>query len=385
MMEYLSSSRARALGTPWTPVLVLLAALAGCGAEGPAIRTVDVVRVWEPVVPGTPARVATSAERFRFTARPAAGGTPHYHWTAPAGWIELQPSSMRQANFQVAGHPEAECYLTVLGGTGGGLLANVNRWREQMSLAHISIEELEALPRVPFFDGEALLVDLAGTYSGMGGDVTAGDGYRMLGLLAVDAGRARFLKMVGPADVLENEVEAFLALAGSFHEDAGAHGEGGAGEVQASGAATEAGSWLAWETPAGWSEGPPRPMREVTFFLGEGRDTECYVAVLGGNGGGAFSNVNRWRDQMGVPALSSEAFATLERIGVLGAEAIVVEISGGSFEGMAGERVDQAGLLGLVCELPDRAIFVKMVGPEPVVGAAREDFLSFCRSLEPRS
>jgi hypothetical protein len=88
---------------------------------------------------------------------------------------------------------------------------------------------------------------------------------------------------------------------------------------------------------------------------------------------------------MGVPALSSEDFAALERIPVLGTEAIVVEINSGSFEGMAGEKVDQAGLLGLVCELPDRAVFVKMIGPEPVVGAAREEFLTFCRSLEPKS
>jgi hypothetical protein len=344
-------------------------------------------------MPGSEVRVATTAERFRFTNTPPAtgGGQPHYHYSTPAGWIELPPSSMRQANFQVAGDPDAECYLTVLGGTGGGLLANVNRWRKQMSLAPISEEELQALPRAPFFEGEGVMVDLQGTYTGMGGDVSDGDGYRMLGLLSVAGGRARFLKMVGPEALIEAETEGFLMLAASFEEDSGSHGPGatataGAGEApMGGGTLAGAGSWLAWEAPTGWVQGPPKPMREVTFFLGEDQATECYIAVLGGTGGGAFSNVNRWRDQMGVPALSSEDFAALERIPVLGTEAIVVEINSGSFEGMAGEKVDQAGLLGLVCELPDRAVFVKMIGPEPVVGAAREEFLTFCRSLEPKS
>ena len=56
----------------------------------------------------------------------------------------------------------------------------------------------------------------------------------------------------------------------------------------------------------------------------------------------SVSSLPARRDQMGVPALSSEDFASLERIPVLGTEAIVVEITGGSFEGMAGEKVDQA-------------------------------------------
>ena len=36
-------------------------------------------------------------------------------------------TQMRQGNFAIAGHPNLDCYITVLGGGGGGLLANVNR------------------------------------------------------------------------------------------------------------------------------------------------------------------------------------------------------------------------------------------------------------------
>ena len=124
-------------------------------------------------------------------------------------------------------------------------------------------------------------------------------------------------------------------------------------------------------------------MREVTFLLGEGGQAECYVTLLAGDGGGAFANVNRWRDQMGQGDLSSTEFDQLPRIDMLGTEGIVVQVDG-TYRGMGDELVERAALLGAVCELPARAVFVKLIGPAELVRGAREEFLSFCESLEQR-
>ena len=356
-------------------VLLLALGVLGCAGEGGGHVRVTKQRTWHPVGRGESWGLSAH-ERFGFERRDdrSAGGIT---WSTPGGWVELPSTSMRAANFLVAGDERSECYLTVLDGDGGGLLANVNRWRGQMSLPPIDADELARLPRSPLFASPALRVDFEGTWTGMGGGQER-EGHRLVGLLAVDGGRARFLKMTGPAEVLEHELDAFLALAASFREgrspvDPHADPHAGLGGLPS--------SVLSWTAPEGWRRAPDRPMREVTFSLGEEDGAECYVTLLGGNGGGAFANVNRWRNQMGRVDLAADEFAGLQRIEMLGGEGVIVEVEG-TYRGMGTELVERAVLLGAVCELADQAVFVKLVGREAVVRAAREDFLAFCRSLE---
>ena len=48
---------------------------------------------------------------------------------------------------------------------------------------------------------------------------------------------------------------------------------------------------------------------------------------------------------------------------------------------MDGKEVEGAGLLGIVCLLDDRALFVKFVGPAQLVRKHKDEFLAFSRSL----
>ncbi|MFT7463760.1 MAG: hypothetical protein ACI9EF_002107, partial [Pseudohongiellaceae bacterium] len=83
---------------------------------------------------------ATTSQRFGFriagapTAQSQASHGPDYEFDIPPEWAQLPPSQYRLLNFQVAGDADTTCYLTVLSGNGGGLTANVNRWRQQMQL-----------------------------------------------------------------------------------------------------------------------------------------------------------------------------------------------------------------------------------------------------------
>jgi hypothetical protein len=353
---------------------LLAAALLACeGGPSSASRPITREREWLPV--GRPlVSGRSSAERFGFNQHPSTSTAPALTWTTPPGWRELPPSSMRVADFLVAGDERTECYLTVFSGDGGGLLANVNRWRGQMSLPAVDAEALATAPRAPLLGAEGIVVDLQGVWVGMGGD-EALENYRLVGVLSIDGPQSRFLKMTGPAEVLASEVDAFLSLAASFREDGPRDGLSGS-----SADPDRSTSGLTWTAPASWRLAAERPMREVTFLLGENGEGECYVTVLAGTGGGALANVNRWRGQMGQRDLSSSAFGALLRIPMLGTEGVVLEVDG-TYRGMGDELVERASLLGAVCELPGRAVFVKLIAPKALARAARDDFLSFCASL----
>lgn len=193
-----------------------LAVLAACGEpersrELPAPREIV-------LADSAPKLHAPANERFALN-MPGASAAPtparELDWDTPEGWSEAPPTSMRLANFRVAGDERAECYLTALAGDAGGLAANVNRWCTQMSQRALSAEELEALPRAELFGREAVLLDVEGTWTGMSGAERVGE-QRLVGLLLVDAGGSLFLKMVGPSALLAEQRESFLALARSF-------------------------------------------------------------------------------------------------------------------------------------------------------------------------
>lgn len=369
------------LRLPSSWLLGPLLMLASCDTGIPAEHDIGPGLVLEET--RFPARAST-AQRFGFRRAPAADQHgddhgPDYTWETPAGWVELPPSSFRLANFQVAGDERAECYFSVLSGDGGGLLANVNRWRKQMQLPEIDSDALEALPRTELLGAEAVVFDATGTWSGMAGD-GAVDNQRMVGLLAIADTGSRFLKMVGPAEIVAGEIEAFASLAYSIRDAHAGHDHGATAATPAGAPTSGSGGGLAWDVPTGWEPAPPRMMRIVSFSLAGSDESECYVSILGGDGGGSLANINRWRSQMGQPALDIEEIEALERIPVLEGSAMMIEIEG-AFRGMDGTAVDDALMLGVIRELPEQTVFVKMTGARDILAPERSAFVSFCRSL----
>lgn len=162
---------------------------------------------------------------------PAASAPAGFEWQAPAGWTDAGMKGLRLANFVAGPAGEAECYVTVLGGTGGGVAMNVNRWRAQLGLAEATEEEIAALPKISMLGGEGVLVDVEGTYGGTSDGVhTSGEtreSYRLLGAIVQRPNDAVFVKMTGPAGVVAGERENFVQFAGSVREAAatGAAGE----------------------------------------------------------------------------------------------------------------------------------------------------------------
>jgi len=66
-----------------------------------------------------------------------------FQWDTPDYWIPSSKSSMRVASYLIpTSNGSADLSVIYLNGDGGGIPANVNRWREQLGLPKLSDEEI---------------------------------------------------------------------------------------------------------------------------------------------------------------------------------------------------------------------------------------------------
>lgn len=297
-------------------------------------------------------------------------------WDMPAGWVSVPPrSSLRVADFSVTAAPGVECYVVMMGGDGGGLQANVNRWRDQVGQEPISVAEVAALPQYNLFSNPATFVEVEGNYKNMEADVV--DGAKLVGLIHSFPAFTLFVKMTGPTVLVDGELPRFLKLCESFRASDPRLGSG-AGPSNNTGPQGPANEGLNWTVPAGWSKTEARTMRLVNFATGDG--AECYISVLGGTGGGVLMNINRWLKQIGKPEISADGVAGLTHIPVLGQQVPLVDGTG-DFKGMEGEGAAGQGLMATIVLLPNKAVTVKLIGPAGAVAAQRDTFVNFAASI----
>jgi hypothetical protein len=148
--------------------------------------------------------------------------------------------------------------------------------------------------------------------------------------------------------------------------------------------AREAPSRLAFALPAAWVKEPPSSgMRLAQAKIpGSAGPAELAIFYFGAGGGGtADANIDRWIGQIDQPAAPPKrgSFAT-HGLGVTW-----VEVAGTmkpSTIGM-GPATAQPGsrLLGAVVEGPGGPWFVKVIGPDATVAAARPAFLEMLHGL----
>jgi hypothetical protein len=269
------------------------------------------------------------------------------------------------ASFAAAGGVDVS--LTVLAGDGGGLRANLDRWRQQLGLPPLTDGALEELPRRPMLGHDAVFVEMAGRYAAAGSVI---DEAVLLGAVARHGASTVFVKAVGPVAAVAAQRESFAAFVASLRAGGS---EAGVPAAPPPDMPAPPGGRLRWQVPAGWTLGDEAPMRAVTLHPGGDRAVHAYVVVLPGAAGGAAANLDRWREQLGLPPLDATARAALPRIRVLGADAPLLEASTAA-----------QGVIGVVARIGRDSLFVKMVGPADAVRAARADFVTFCEALEVR-
>jgi hypothetical protein len=148
-------------------------------------------------------------------------------WTAPAGWKAEAARPMRAATYTIplaAGDQGvAECVVNYFGpGQGGGVDANIERWRGQVlgsdgkpATAKIDKRTVRGIP--------ITTIDASGTYTGMGGPMMAGSkpaaGYRLIGAIVEGPGGSVFFKLTGPGKTIAAQQKHFEMLLASIQPD----------------------------------------------------------------------------------------------------------------------------------------------------------------------
>jgi hypothetical protein len=195
------------------PRAACLLIAATCVLAGCKDREVVTYRAPKDPVQAGPAAAPAGGDAMANTAVPT--GSDSLTWAAPAHWVAKAPGQMRKGSFAIKGDAgaDADLSITAFPGDTGGLLANLNRWRGQISLAPLAAGELET--SLQHFDGAGLhfeVVDFAGTANGTP--------TRILGAVLSRPGETWFFKLMGPDALVAAQKNDFLEFLRSVKETA---------------------------------------------------------------------------------------------------------------------------------------------------------------------
>lgn len=135
------------------------------------------------------------------------------------------------------------------------------------------------------------------------------------------------------------------------------------------------GGALAWTLPSGWSESRGGGgMRYATLRSPVAGKVDVSVTVLSGEAGGELANVNRWRNQIGLPPLDAAALAAARK-------PVRAKLGPVSLYDFTSEGAQRSRVVAGFTVVEGNTWFVKMSGDEGPVGAARPDFVRIVESL----
>ena len=169
-----------------------------------------------PVTPPAMAAGPQASAPAGMPAMPAAGGMAAsavptasgsgLTWTAPGTWKAKDLGQMRKGSYTVTGADgaTADLSITAFPGAVGGDLANINRWRGQISLEPITATELPTASTRLVVGGLSLtVVDLVGT---------GAQPQRILAAMVPVDQAMWFFKLTGPDALVTAQKADFLAF-----------------------------------------------------------------------------------------------------------------------------------------------------------------------------
>lgn len=139
---------------------------------------------------------------------------------------------------------------------------------------------------------------------------------------------------------------------------------------------TASGQDLVWQAPAAWVPKAASAMRKASYSVpGASGESDLSVTAFPGDVGGELANVNRWRGQIGLPALQPQDLdGAVTREEGNGLKFTIVELESPG---------DPAGksILGAMVPFGGSTWFFKLTGPGPAVRAAKAAFIGFLHSV----
>ncbi len=123
-------------------------------------------------------------------------------WEVPSGWQAADAGPMLFAKFSIVrGDAMADVNISQLLRDGGGMLANVNRWRGQLGLNPFDETELA---KNTYASGSASVVDFSGT------NAKTGQPARLVAAAVPHGGQTWFYKLMGDDAIVAAQKEIFL-------------------------------------------------------------------------------------------------------------------------------------------------------------------------------
>ena len=336
----------------------------------------------------------TQAEAMPQTGATSNAAAADVHWNAPPGWEEQAATGFRKGSYLVRGSDGKTADVSVISfpAAAGGLLANINRWRNQLKLAPVS-NEAEATTPMEVDGRQMFFVDLVTEQPiGPGQEKT-----RILGGIFPLPAETWFFKMMGPDGLVETQREPFNQFLASVH--AGEVGNVAAATPESAPISTNSGGQntnaptppsikppqgapLQYTLPAGWKEKPLSPMRLASFkaIAPNGKETDVSVVSLPGIAGGDLANVNRWRGQVNLGPIDEDTLAkTAGHVQANGHDYLVVDLVS---DAPMGENGEKQRILAAILDEGERSWFIKMMGEDAAVAAQKSAFTDFLRSLK---
>jgi hypothetical protein len=365
---------------------VSLALTAGCNRDSVKVYKVDsndTVAVAPPPAATAPGAMPTTMPDGLPV--PDTSGLPKLKYTLPEAWKEKPLTQLRVASFEVsAGGKTADVSVIPLGGAAGGDAANVNRWRGQVGQPPLEEGALkQSAEAVQVGDKPADLYDVAGTTAG------SGDAERIVGAIFHADDTTWYFKMTGDPDLVEKSKPAFIAFLKSVAFQApAATAVADMSQMPAShpavpgiamGAPSAAGAKPTWTVPADWKEGELMQFLVARYVIQGSGDASASVNVsqLADNGGGLLPNLNRWRNQLGQPAVSDEEASKLPTFDASGAKAVMAD-----FTGTDARTGKAARLVGVVIPFNSQTWFYKLMGDPELVGRQKDALIQFVQSAK---
>ena len=316
-------------------------------------------------------------------------------WTSPSGWEEQPASGFRKGSYLVHGADGKTADISVISfpDAAGGLLANVNRWRDQLKLPQIANEAEIGAP-LAVAGRDMFFVDLVSEEP-----IAEGVKARLLGGIFPLPGETWFFKMVGPDDLVAAQKEAFrqflssVEVKGNGAEPIGEAGPAtppmaantGGSKTDAplkAGIESSAGPGLKYKLPAGWEEKALSTMRLASFkaVAPNGKETDISVVSLPGMAGGDLANVNRWRGQLNLQPIDEAALGkSAEHLKANNHDYLLVDLE--SEAPLNGQPDKQRILAAISCD-SERCWFIKMTGETGAVESQKGAFREFLQSLK---
>jgi hypothetical protein len=227
---------------------------------------------------------------------------------APPNWQPQPLSQMRQASYLVRGNngEVADVSFVSLGASAGNVLENVNRWLSQVGQPPIDEQKLNQIAqRLTTSLGDVTVVDL----EGLPADADPKKDGRIIAAMTTNGSSTLFFKIRGNAALTESQRGEFTKWVAAVCNSQGVSRP--PQTVNAMPPQSSDKPQIKWQTPDGWNDVAPSAMRYASFSAGASDNKiDISIVTFVGDGGNDADNVNRWRQQIGLPSMSPDAVAS---------------------------------------------------------------------------